>query len=114
MEPIRAEKPWGSMEWLVDDRIVPHVGFSLARMNLKEGMISPKHRHSNCSELIYVLEGTVEQHGDHRKSVLSRGQSFFIQPGEAHYSVNISPKAAIMLLSYSSGTRLYEPIPSKE
>jgi quercetin dioxygenase-like cupin family protein len=99
---------WGAMEWLVDDAVVEDAGLSVARMMLERDACSPGHRHPNCNEVIHLIEGTVEQTVGRQRHVMEPGDTVFIPAGAPHRSRNIGPGAAIMIMSYSSGTRVYE------
>jgi quercetin dioxygenase-like cupin family protein len=96
------------MEWLVDDAVVENAGLSVARMALERDACSPGHRHPNCNEVIHLIEGTVEQTVGRHRHVMTAGDTVFIPAGTNHRSRNIGPGAAVMVVSYSSGIRVYE------
>jgi quercetin dioxygenase-like cupin family protein len=96
------------MEWLVDDAVVENAGLSVARMTLERDACTQGHRHPNCNEVIHLIEGTVEQTVGPGRHVMAAGDTVFIPAGTHHRSRNIGPGAAVMVVSYSSGTRVYE------
>gem|GEM_PF-5681215 len=49
------------MEWLVEEASHANAGLSVARMTIEPQTTSELHQHSNCSEVIYVLSGNIEQ-----------------------------------------------------
>jgi quercetin dioxygenase-like cupin family protein len=104
------EESWGSMEWLVDDALQPGAALSLARMTVRAGCTSELHRHPNCDEAVHVLSGRVEQRIGDRLVVLSAGQSAHIAAGADHCSRALDGKDAILMVAYSAGRRIYQPI----
>lgn len=103
-----SEMDWGSMEWLLDDSIVPGAEMSVAVMTVKMGEIAPGHSHPNCNEFILVTKGSVEQASDDEKRVLQAGDSAFIPAGTTHSIRNNGQEDAQMLVTYSAGIRKYE------
>jgi quercetin dioxygenase-like cupin family protein len=55
------------------------------------------HRHPNQEELIYVIEGEIEQWIDQEKRVLRPGDSAFIGADVVHASFNVSDRNAKLL-----------------
>jgi mannose-6-phosphate isomerase-like protein (cupin superfamily) len=101
---------WGTMEWLADEVLIPGANMSVALMTLKPGQSGVTHRHSNCHEFIYLIQGTVEQKLDDRKIRLVANDSVFIPLGTAHSSTNTGSEDARMVISYSEGKRIYEKL----
>ncbi|MDH3476527.1 MAG: cupin domain-containing protein, partial [Rhodospirillales bacterium] len=99
---------WGAMDWLVDDAMVENAGLSVARMTLERDACSPGHRHPDCNEVIHLIEGSVEQTVDRHRHVMEPGDTVFVPAGAHHRSRNIGPGAAVVIVSYSAGTRIYE------
>jgi len=104
-------EPWGSMTWLVEDGIVEGAGLSLMRMTLNPGATSPRHRHPDCNEVITLLQGRIEAHLDGRVSAMAPDAHIFIRAGTPHHIANPGSEEAVMLICYSSGTRIYELVP---
>lgn len=98
------------MEWLVDDALTPGAGLSVARMTLKPGMTSEGHRHPNCSEVIHLIAGSVEQTVDGVRYVMAPGDTVFVPKGCSHRTRNLGESEAVMIVCYSAGSRLYEPV----
>ena len=99
---------WGAMDWLVDDAVVENAGLSVARMTLEPDACAPGHRHPNCNEAIHLIKGAVEQTVGRQRHVMKPGDTVFIPTGAHHSSRNIGPGEAVMIVGYSSGTRVYE------
>jgi quercetin dioxygenase-like cupin family protein len=55
------------------------------------------HLHARQEELLYVLEGEVEQWLGEEKRILGAGDSTLIEPNTVHASFNISSKPAKVL-----------------
>jgi quercetin dioxygenase-like cupin family protein len=97
------------MEWLADDRISPTTGLSLARMTVQAGATSPAHSHPDCTEVIHVLEGEIEQRIGDAVHRIATGATCVVPPGAIHASRAIGPGDAVLIVAYSSGTRTYRP-----
>ncbi len=97
------------MDWLVDDALVENAALSVARMTLAEGALSEGHSHPNCNEVIHLIAGSVEQAVGGDRVVMAPGDTVFIPAGAFHQSRNLGPGEAVMVIAYSSGTRIYEP-----
>ncbi len=104
------KEPWGSMEWLVDDALQPGAALSLARMTVRAGCVSEVHRHPNCDEAVHVLRGRIEQRIGDRLVVLDAGDSTHIPAGAAHCSRALDGQDAVMMVAYSAGKRIYQPL----
>jgi len=99
-----------TMQWLMDDAIDPQAGLSLARMTVAPGVTSQAHRHPDCSEAVHLLSGSVEQRRGDDWVPLRPGETLLIPPGAAHQTRNTGGEPAVLMVAYSSGARLYEPI----
>lgn len=97
-----------SMTWLMDDGIEPEAGLSLARMTVDPGVTSEAHRHTNCTEAIHVLSGHVKQRAGDRWVFLKSGVTILIPVGAIHQTTNVGDEVAVLMIAYSSGSRVYE------
>lgn len=79
-------------------------------VNIESGSGHNFHYHPNQEEVIFVLEGKVEQWLDNRKMELTKGDSVFIPEAMVHATFNVSSTAAkvIAILSPSVGPEGYE------
>ena len=68
------------------------------------------HRHPNQEEVIYVLDGEIEQWVDQRKQTLRPGDSAFIPAAMVHASFNVSaaPAKVLAILAPCVGAEGYE------
>ena len=106
----RDEHDWACMDWLVEDSLIGGAGMSLARMVIRAGRTTPAHRHPNCAETIHVLEGEVEQRIGERLVELEPGDTAIVPPDHAHATTNRGNGDAVLMVAYSIGTRVYEPV----
>ena len=100
-----------TMEWLMEDAIRPGAGLSLARMSVDPGVISEAHRHPNCSEAVHLIAGEVEQRCGDDWVTLRAGDTLLIPAGSPHQTRNSGTERAVLMVAYSSGSRIYEPEP---
>lgn len=105
---------WGSMCWLIEDRLVHAAGLSVARMTINAGAVSPTHRHPNCNETIVLLSGHATCIVDDEQYALKTGDVVFVRSGSAHAIRNDANQTAVAMLSYSAGARVYEAIRTED
>ena len=98
---------WGRMIWLADSRHCSDLGLSLARMEVRPGMTSDPHSHSNCYECIHVVSGCLKEFIGDKVYDLGEGETVVIPPGVKHYSQNFGTDDLLLVLSYSTGNRDY-------
>jgi len=96
-----------TMEWLMEDRIDAGAGQSLAKMTVQVGVTSEAHSHSNCTETVHVLSGCIEQRIDETWRTMAAGETCLIPIDVVHQTRNVGDEAAVMMIAYSSGVRIY-------
>ena len=99
---------WATMEWLIDDAMIAGADMSVARMTLKQGGTSEAHSHPNCNEVIHLVSGRIEQSVGNERYVMEPGDTVLVPQGSRHCSRNLGSSAAVMIVSYSAGTRIYQ------
>lgn len=72
-----------------------------ARVVLTPGKGHNFHRHPGREELIFVIEGTVEQWVDQDCQILEPGDAVLIPAGCVHASFNLSAKDAVLVVVLS-------------
>lgn len=82
---------------------------SVARMRVMAGEVTERHRHPNCDEVVLVLEGKAELEVEGIRSELAAGDCQVIPAGCAHLVRNAGELELLLVLSYGSGRRIYEP-----
>lgn len=100
-----------TMSWLMDDAIQQGAGLSLARMTIDRNVTSEAHRHANCTEAVHLLSGRVEQRRGDDWVLLEAGDTILIPVGATHQTRNIGTETAVLMIAYSSGSRVYEAEP---
>lgn len=71
------------MEWLANSDLGGSEEVSVARMRVRAGGITERHRHPNCDEIVLVLEGKGELEVDGIPSELTFGDCRVIPAGRA-------------------------------
>lgn len=69
--------------------------------------MSEPHRHANCHESLHLLEGQICEYIDGEAFDMVAGETVFIPQNAVHYTQNTSEEVAVMMISYSQGTRDY-------
>lgn len=100
IEPI--DEAWGSLAWLVDDRLFPGVGYRVGRMRLLPGFSSPREAHGDRAESIVVIEGEATCVIDGQTVRLWPGDVAYIPAGTPRHVRNDSSHTAILLLGLSN------------
>lgn len=97
-----------TMEWLMEDAIEEHAELSMARMTVAINHVSELHSHPNCTEAIHVLSGRIEQRCGENWMLLNQGDICLIPKGFKYQTRNIGAERAVLMIAYSSGSRIYE------
>lgn len=109
-EVRRESLDWGELAWYSSpaasnarDLVVLEVGLSPARGH-------NFHQHPRQEEVIYVIEGEIEQWVDRERRMLRPGDSAFIGAGVVHASFNVSGRNAkvLAILGPCAGAEGYE------
>jgi len=79
-------------------------------VTLEPGKGHDFHKHPDQEEVIYVINGTVEQWLEQESSELSLGDSVFIPADAVHASFNVgnSPALLLAILGPCTGSQGYE------
>lgn len=93
----REKLDWGTRAW--------HTGYGKARadnlvvieVDLQPGFGHAFHLHANQEELVYVIDGEVEQWIGEEKKTLRKGDSAFFGANVVHASYNVSTRPAKVL-----------------
>lgn len=93
---------WGTLEWLVDDRLFPVVGYRIGRVRLHPGFSSPREAHCDRAESIIVIEGEVICIVDGQVVELWPGDVAYIPAGASRQVRNDSSRAVILLIGLSN------------
>ena len=99
---------WGNLAWLVDAKRMDGAEQAFGIVTIETGQRNPLHRHPNCEELLYVLQGTAEHVLGDEKVTLRPGDIIRIPRGVPHYAQAIGDGPVIAAISFSSGDRQTE------
>jgi quercetin dioxygenase-like cupin family protein len=109
-EVKREELEWGSLAWFSSPASSSSKNLVVIEVILGPAGVHNFHRHPHQEELIYVIEGEIEQWVDQEKRMLRSGDSAFISADVVHASFNVSDRNAKLLaiLGPSVGSLGYE------
>jgi quercetin dioxygenase-like cupin family protein len=96
-EAKREELEWGSLAWFSSPVASNAKGLVVIELTLSPGGGHNFHKHPNQEEVIYVIEGEIEQWVDQEKRTLRSGDSAFIGQDVVHASFNLSERNAKLL-----------------
>ena len=104
------ELDWGNMTWLSNLKLTDAKQLVVIEVNLAPGKGHDFHRHPNQEEVIYVIQGQIEQWVDQEKRLLSFGESAFFPANGVHASFNVGdqPAKVLAILSPNIGEGGYE------
>jgi len=96
-EVRREELSWGSLAWFSSPTVSSAKDLVVLEVTLSPGGGHTFHRHPNQEEVIYLLDGEIEQWIDRDKRLLRAGDSAFIGADVVHASFNVSSRQAKLL-----------------
>ena len=91
------ELPWGPHEWLARVGLTESKQLQLVRVSMPAGKAHRFHRHPAMEELIYVVDGRVEQWVGRERRVLGAGEVAHIPTNEVHGSYNVFERPVVFL-----------------
>ncbi len=106
----RDELDWGSTATLSGPEVNQAKDIVTIEVMLRPGMGHNFHKHPQQEEVIYMLEGAVEQWVGEEKQILGPGDSVFIPANKVHASFNVGDHMAkvLAILGPAVGTDGYE------
>lgn len=106
----RDQLDWGSTASLSDPQTNAAKDIVTLEVVLKPGKGHDFHKHPRQEEVIYVLEGTIEQWVGQDKQLLKPGEAAFIAADQVHASFNIGnqPAKVLAILGPAVGATGYE------
>ena len=109
-EARREDVPWGSLAWFSSPGDSGAQSLVVVEVDIEPGTGHDFHRHPRQDEVIYVLDGEVEQWVDRERRVLVAGDSAYIGPDVVHASFNVSDSRSriLAILGPSIGEEGYE------
>lgn len=104
----RLDLDWGRIVWLVSDEQFPGAQQTFGVVTIEPGKQNPLHRHPNCEELLYVLEGEADHRLGDKMYHLRPGDVIRIPQGVPHWARATSDSPVVAIISFSSGNRQTE------
>lgn len=102
---INESVPWCVNEWLVKPELVEAKQLQICRCQIQSGRGHDFHTHPELEEVIYILEGQLEQWVEKEKRILSAGELAHIPAGVVHASFNESGKVCTFMAILSPGSQ---------
>jgi len=96
-EVEREELDWGMLGWLSRPPTTGAKDLTVIEVNLTPGFGHNFHKHPDQEEVIYVIEGEIEQWVEQNKRMLKPGDSVFIKTDVVHASFNVGDEPAKLL-----------------
>jgi len=93
----REHVEWGSLAWFSSPAASNAKDLVVLEVNLNPAAGHNFHKHPKQEEVLYVIEGEIEQWVDQEKRILRPGDSAFIAAGVVHASFNGSDRNAKLL-----------------
>lgn len=110
------EVPWGQLAWFSSPATTGATALVVVEVRFDPKTGHNFHRHPNQEEVLYVLEGEIEQWVDSERRVLAAGDSAFVGKNVVHASFNPGNRVATLLaiLGPSVGPDGYEVVDVSE
>jgi len=83
---------WGIINWLSRPATTDANSLTVLEVTVEPGCGHDFHKHPGQEEVIYILEGEVEQYIGKEKRMLKKGDTVFIGPDVIHATFNVSDK----------------------
>ena len=96
-EAVRQQLQWGSLGWCSRPADTAAEKLVVIEVTLAPGGGHAFHRHPQQEEVIYVIEGEVEQWREDESRVMKSGDSVFLPADTVHASFNNSDADAKLL-----------------
>ncbi len=93
----REQLDWGVLGWLSRPANTGTTQLVVIEVELMPGFGHNFHKHPDQEEVIYVIDGQIEQWLEKNSRVLQNGDSIFIGADVVHASFNVSDKPAKLL-----------------
>lgn len=97
--------PWGDIRWLFHRHLAADAEMTFGVVRIMAGEQNPRHSHSNCEELLYLLEGEIDHCVGDRRIHATPGTLVRFPRNVEHHAENTGDKDALMVVCYSSPVR---------
>ncbi len=96
-ETPRDELDWGTLAWLSHPPTTENKHLTVVDVVIAPSKVHDFHKHPNQEEVIFVVEGKIEQWIEQEKKILEPGDAVYIDANVVHASFNIGEGAAKLL-----------------
>lgn len=96
-EMVRDSFDWGEIAWASRPQNTDSKHLAILDVTIVPGMGHNFHRHPDQEEMIYVLDGQIEQWIETKKQILNPGDAVFINKGVVHASFQLGDRPAHLL-----------------
>jgi len=93
----RESLDWGTMGWVSHPPFTSNKQLTVIDVELTPGNGHDFHKHPDQEEVIFVVEGKVEQWLEQEKRILEPGDAIYIDAGVVHASFNVGESNAKLL-----------------
>ena len=111
-EAQRDDLPWGFSRWFSRPSATGALQLVVVEVELEPGAGHAFHHHPLQEEVLYVLDGQVQQWLEQDQRILHPGDAIFIHKGIVHASFNVSSRPAkfLAILGPSVGPEGYQTV----
>lgn len=88
---------WGERRWFSLPKLTNSKSLVVVEVYLQPGFGHNFHLHPHQEEIVFVLDGEIEQWLEQEKTILKAGDSAFIPANVVHASFNVSDRAVRVL-----------------
>jgi len=92
---------WGHSRWLSHPASTGARQLAALDANIAPGKGHDFHKHPDQEEVLYVIDGQIEQWIDREKRILGAGDTIFIAPGTVHATFNVGKEDAHVVVVFS-------------
>ena len=72
-ESTYIKEPWGSLRWLASAPVGNAEGVTVGHVIIRPGQANPRHSHTTCEEVLYLLRGRLRHSMGEETVVLEAG-----------------------------------------
>lgn len=109
LRSIHDEEPvslsWGKLVWLVGEEQTPGAEQTMGIVTIQPGKRNPLHKHPNCEELLYVLEGEADHKLGDEMFHISAGDVIRIPRGIEHWAHAKGDTPLVAVITFSAPDR---------
>ena len=103
-ECVLEQLPWGPHEWLSRPGLTDAKQLQVVRVTMPAGKCHAFHRHPEFEEVLYLVDGKLEQFVGRQKRVITAGTLVHVPLNEVHGSYNVFAQPATFLAILSPAT----------